>query len=343
MTEDNVDSTEPIARPVPGPTGGPPPAPRRSVFREIPWRWIDVLIGIAPAVLPRASSVLIDPQSLSAVPRWLWFPFTILAQGWMLAYPLWVMRRRNVELPSLPRPRTIFVEALIALLAAMASMVVVVLVTQLLIYVFGEKATPTMPLEPIARSPNQVERVGFLTLVFLVAPVVEELFFRGMLYNALRQRLHLVLAVPLQAIVFGLSHPFGLADMTGVTLLGLAFALVYEWRQTLLTPILMHFVVNVLGMAVMASGIADPPRLGVYGETHADGCLLTTVMPGSAAETAGLRVGDVVISLNGESVADMRSLTQAVRRKQVGQEVVVEFIREGKAQRVTAVLTKLRE
>jgi membrane protease YdiL (CAAX protease family) len=302
-----------------------------------------VLIGIAPAVLPRASTVLIEAQSLSAVPRWLWLPLSILAQGWMLAYPLWVMRRRNVELPRLPRPRTIFVEALIALLAAMASMVVVVLVTQLLIYVFGEKATPTMPLEPIARSPNQVERVGFLTLVFLVAPVVEELFFRGMLYNALRQRLHLVLAVPLQAIVFGLSHPFGLADMTGVALLGVAFALVYEWRQTLLTPILMHFLVNVLGMAVMASGIADPPRLGVAGETHADGCLLTAVMPGSAAETAGLRVGDVVISLNGESVADMRSLTQAVRRKQVGQEVVVEFIREGKAQRVTAVLTKLRE
>ena len=258
----------------------------------------------------------------------------------MLAYPLWVMRRRNVELPHLPRPRTIFVEALIALLAATASMVVLVVVTQFLIFVFGEKATPTMPLEPFARSPNHVERLGFLALVLLVAPVVEELFFRGMLYNAPRRRLDLVVAVPLQAIVFGLAHPFGLADMTGVALLGVAFALVYEWRRTLLTPILMHFVVNVLGIALMASGIADPPRLGVAGETHAGGFLLTAVMPGSAAETAGLRVGDVITSLDGDAVADMRSLAQAVRRKQVGQEVMVEFIREGKAQRITAVLTK---
>jgi putative serine protease PepD len=96
-------------------------------------------------------------------------------------------------------------------------------------------------------------------------------------------------------------------------------------------------------MAVMASGIASPPRLGVHGETHVGGCLVTAVVPGSAAESAGLQVGDLVTSLDGEAVADMRSLTQAVRGKPVGQEVVVDFIRGGKAERVTVVLTKLRE
>jgi S1-C subfamily serine protease len=131
--------------------------------------------------------------------------------------------------------------------------------------------------------------------------------------------------------------------MTGVALISLAFALVYEWRRTLLAPIFVLSMVNMLGMVVMASGIAAAPRLGVSGKTHEGGCLVTAVVPCSAAETTGLRVGDVVKSLNGDAVADVRSLIQAVGRKQVGQEVVVEFIREGKAQRVTAVLTKLRE
>jgi putative serine protease PepD len=96
-------------------------------------------------------------------------------------------------------------------------------------------------------------------------------------------------------------------------------------------------------MAVMASGIASPPRLGVHGEPHEGGCLVTAVVPGSAAESAGLQVGDLVTSLDGEAVADMRSLTQAVRSKLVGQEVVVELIRGGKAERVTAVLKTSRE
>jgi putative serine protease PepD len=56
-----------------------------------------------------------------------------------------------------------------------------------------------------------------------------------------------------------------------------------------------------------------------------------------------LRVGDVIFSLDGDPVADLGTLTQAVRRREVGQKVVVEFIRGGKAQRVDAVLKKLRE
>ena len=341
IMRDPVDSMEPLESPSLGPPAAAPLAPRRSVFREVPWRYSDVLIGLTPVAAMRAASALIDPAWLSAVP---WLPVAMLAQTWMLIYPLWIARRRNARLPRLPRPRTIFVETSIALLAVTASMVVLTVVFQVLIYFVGDQARSTMPLEPIARSPNRVDSLSLLILAVFVAPVAEEVFFCGMLYSALRQRLHLVVAVPLQAVVFGLLHPFGLADMTNVAHdPGLAFALLYEWRKTLLAPVLMHFMVGALLMAIMASGIAAPPRLGVFGETHEGGCLLTVVVPGSAAESAGLRVGDVVIRLDGDSVADMRSLTQAVRRKLVGQEVVVEYIRGGQAQRVTAVLTKLRQ
>ena len=97
-----------------------------------------------------------------------------------------------------------------------------------------------MPLEPIVRSPNRVDSLGLMILAVLVAPVAEEVLFRGMLFNKLRKRLHVLVAAPLQAVAFGLLHPFGLADMAGVALVGLAFALLYEWRKTLVAPIMMH-------------------------------------------------------------------------------------------------------
>ena len=176
--------------------------------------------------------------------------------------------------------------------------------------------------------------------------MAEEVFFRGLLYNALRQRLPRFVAVLLQAIAFGLLHPFGMVGAAAVAVGGLALGLVYERRKTLLAPILLHALVNVAGMTFFAWGIATnavDPQLGVYGETDERGCRLTMVVPGSAADLAGLRVGDVIVTLDGEPIADFQSLTQAVRSKQLGQTVVIKFIRNGETHQIKAFFKKLRE
>ena len=41
-------------------------------------------------------------------------------------------------------------------------------------------------------------------------------------------------------------------------------------------------------------------------------------MPGGAAETAGLRVGDVITAVDGESVADISGVARVVRKHQRG-------------------------
>ena len=291
-------------------------------------------------------AALINPALLWVGPRWLWLPFALTQLAWMFLYPLWIVRRR-ARLPRLPRPRTVFAEGLFAMLGTAVVMVVLAAVFSALFYLFGDRRrATTMPFKPIAASPNWYDSLGLLVLAVLIAPVAEEVFFRGMLYNALRRRLRVVVAAPVQAIIFGLSHHFGPADTTGVVLIGLAFALLYEWRKTLLAPVLMHAMVNALAMAIMAQSIAADaaaPRLGVYGETHKQGVRLTNVVPDTAAALARLQVGDVIFSLDGERVADMPGLTQAVRKRQVGQTVVVEFIRGAETHRVDAVLKKLRE
>jgi membrane protease YdiL (CAAX protease family) len=336
---------EPLDAPLEEPKATTSPE-RTSNFREVPWRWSDVIIGLVPAAAFRLVPELIDPARLSAVPRWLWLPLNVLAFAWMLAYPMWIARRRRMGPPLLAGPRAILVEALWALLAVPVVMLSMSAVFAGLSHLLGESARPARPLEPIARSPHPADWLGLVVLAVTISPVAEEVFFRGMLYNALRRRLPTIVAVPLQAVVFGLMHPFGPSDVLAVALIGIALALLYEWRRTLVAPVLLHALVNTVGLAVTFAGIAaeaNAPRLGVYGERHETGCRITRVVPGSTAEAAGLQVGDVVTALDGKPVRDIGDMADIVRKKHGGDTVLVEFIRDRSSHRVQAILEPLRE
>jgi membrane protease YdiL (CAAX protease family) len=305
------------------------------------------MIGFAPLMLYRAALYLMAYQSpLSVALHRHWLPISLLEKAWLIVFPLSIVSTRRISLPQRPRPRAILVEALFALLATPVVFMVGIAVFVIVANLFVGMVSPTDPWGPRTRSFNQIEWLAFIALAVAVAPLAEEVFHRGMLYNALRQRIHPILAAPLQAIVFGFLHPFDLASRAFVVTGGLALALVYEWRKTLLAPILLHVAINAVGMTYITWAIAADaaaPRLGVRGEAHKGGCLVTEVAPGSTAATANLQVGDVITAVDGEPVADILRLSQVIRRKRVGDTVSVEFIRGGKAQRVDAVLKGLKQ
>jgi S1-C subfamily serine protease len=80
----------------------------------------------------------------------------------------------------------------------------------------------------------------------------------------------------------------------------------------------------------------------MYGSAHNGGFLVTQVVPDSAAEKAGLQTGDVLVTVDGKPVADIQSIFAIIRTKHLGDTVVVEFLRDGKTNRVEAVLQALR-
>ncbi len=327
--------------------GTPAFSSRRSFFREVPWRWSDVLIGLAPPLAARASAALISPEWSLSAPHWIWLPILLLAQTWFLGYPLVIARRRCGRLPQPPQARAYFVETLWALLALPAVFAGLIIFDSLLIpYLFGHTDIPRTPVQELARSTNRFDSITLTILAVTMVPVSEEIVIRGMLYNALRQRLPTVLAALFQAIVFGLLHPFDLINSIAVGLIGLSFAVVYEWRKTLLAPVLLHAMVNGVAMTMIAwtmAAEANAPTLGVYGEPHDGGCRVTRVLSGSAAEEAGLQIEDVVTTVDGVAVADISSMAQAIRRKRVGDRVSVDFTRGGTSLRVDAVLKKRGE
>lgn len=96
-------------------------------------------------------------------------------------------------------------------------------------------------------------RVVLAVLVTTVAPLVEELIFRGVLLSALLSRMRAVLAVPASALVFGVAHlaDFGFAWHAIPALVGLGLVLAWlRLRSGSLWPaVVAHAVNNTLAVA----------------------------------------------------------------------------------------------
>jgi putative serine protease PepD len=88
------------------------------------------------------------------------------------------------------------------------------------------------------------------------------------------------------------------------------------------------------------------PTRAVLGVQAADapdgGALVDAVTPGSAAERAGLRSGDVVVSVDGRTVDDAAALTAAIRSHDPGQEVRITVKRGGSERTIRATLGSAR-
>ncbi len=101
-----------------------------------------------------------------------------------------------------------------------------------------------------AASHRSVEAL-ILDLVFaagLVA-VVEELFFRAVLFRLLRQRLPFAYAAALSSILFAVAHEIG--AWIPVFMLGVGLCWLYEKRHSLWTNALAHGTVNALSFLVL--------------------------------------------------------------------------------------------
>jgi putative serine protease PepD len=82
---------------------------------------------------------------------------------------------------------------------------------------------------------------------------------------------------------------------------------------------------------IIAGEPLDQAFLGVAGQEPPGGergVLVTEITPGSAAEQAGLQVGDRITALDGQPVADLLGLAALVRSQRPGAEVVVDLVRD---------------
>jgi membrane protease YdiL (CAAX protease family) len=111
---------------------------------------------------------------------------------------------------------------------------------------------PSTPLPHFLTASGPLEFVLAAALVIVVA-VAEETIFRGYLILRLASITRsTAAAVVLSAIIFSLGHGYeGTAGVIAVGVMGLIFALVFVWRQSLVAPIVMHFLQDFIGIVVL--------------------------------------------------------------------------------------------
>lgn len=132
--------------------------------------------------------------------------------------------------------------------------VLVGLVTTLILILITD-VTPSHPaVERMGSSGGSWwEPVQLMVLACLWAPVCEETFFRGAMFAHCRRWLHAALSAIIVAFVFAAIHPQGWAVVPALMGLAVSFALIREWRGSLVASITAHAIQNgfVMGLNLL--------------------------------------------------------------------------------------------
>lgn len=109
---------------------------------------------------------------------------------------------------------------------------------------------------------NLLMLIVYLIISWTEAAIIEEMFFRGYLFNRLadlvgKEGLGIAIALLGNALVFGAAHSYqGLTGVVDTALAGLVLGLLYLFaRRNLWLPILTHGVINTIGFLIIYIGL----------------------------------------------------------------------------------------
>ena len=105
---------------------------------------------------------------------------------------------------------------------------------------FSDQNSPETLVEELIRVWHPF--LGIMAIAVL-APVAEELFFRGFTYNVFRARLGVVWGIVISSLIFAGIH-FDPARLPTYFIIAAVLAYSYERTKSLIVPIVIHFVNN---------------------------------------------------------------------------------------------------
>jgi serine protease Do len=123
---------------------------------------------------------------------------------------------------------------------------------------------------------------------------------------------------------------------------GVGFAVPVNMARAVMNEILKHGKVSrgSLGVVIQPVTPALAKSFGLTGQTR--GALVASITSGSPADRAGIKRGDIVLSLNGTPVNDSRDLSLKISMMSPGTEVKLGVFRNGHEQVIPATLAELQ-
>lgn len=115
----------------------------------------------------------------------------------------------------------------------------------------GGSPAPNSSVQEILASASPIMLVILYLLATVWAPIVEETVFRGWLFRHVRSRVGVVIAALVTGTVFSAMHSYGVMFLPPLIALGAVFAVMREWRGSIIAPMTAHALHNGVVMLVL--------------------------------------------------------------------------------------------
>jgi len=122
--------------------------------------------------------------------------------------------------------------------------------------------------------------------------------------------------------------------------IGIGFAIPVNMARSIMDQLVAYGAVR-RGLLGVSIAQLTPEIANDYQLDSATGALVTAVSSDSAAERAGLQIGDVIVSVNGQAIGDPVALRNTIGLLRPGDQVEVGYFRDGRRRTVTAELDEL--
>ena len=207
------------------------------------------VVSLVAAIIIEKSGVVVDANS-AALEAVLMVIVYVMALILIILPPLYLLDskvgRDGLGLKGLPTWTDILL-APIGYIASMVATIAVLLVVQAVAPSFNLNEAQDVGFNGVYL--NIDKAIAFVALVVL-APIAEELIFRGYLYGKLRTRLSAIPAIILVSVLFGLMHgQWNVGIVVGVMSVFLCVA--RELTGTIYAGILMHMIRNGLAFYLL--------------------------------------------------------------------------------------------
>ena len=233
----------------------------------VPWRWPDLLKALAAAVVVfvvaailvqvgraplRALEHDLMRQGLSPHVYLLMLNSLIAYVAAVVALALFIVRPYHASWATLGYRSVPVLRLAIPLLAYPVTVFVAADVEAAVVrfVLHGHFVNPQAQQLAGGVTRTAANTVGLLLLVAVLAPLVEETVFRGVLYQWLRKSLPVWAAAGLSATIFATTHVIP-TIFPWLFVTGLALALVFEYCGTLYCSMLLHGIINGVNVAML--------------------------------------------------------------------------------------------
>jgi len=118
---------------------------------------------------------------------------------------------------------------------------------------------------------------------------------------------------------------------------GIGFAIPINMAKSIMTQLVQHGEVRRGRLGVGAQDLTPELAQG-FDLDQQQGAIITLINPGSPADKAGLKVGDVVTAVNNRPLRNTLDLRNVIGLLPIGSELDIEIIRKGRRHNMTAII-----